>query len=69
MRKAKYQLYTTTCKRCGKTITTSTRSLYGADSAHAQYAGICSACMGEKERDEMQASINNAVFRSMSVSR
>lgn len=65
MRKVKYQLYTTECKRCGNPVTTSTRSLYGANSAHAKYAGICSDCMWPEEREEMQRQIQNAVFSSI----
>lgn len=62
MKKRKYELFTTNCKRCNKPITTSTRSLFGADRAHAKFAEICAACMTPEENAEMQQNINAAVF-------
>ena len=50
----KYQLYKTKCKRCGKDIYTSNRSLYGLDELYAKYHGICEGCLTESERIELR---------------
>ena len=41
------------CKRCGKPVTTTNRSILGLDNLHSQYAGICHQCMNDNERNEL----------------
>ena len=37
------------CKRCGKPITTTSKSLLGLAALKAKYGSICEACMGKDE--------------------
>lgn len=59
MHKKRFELQKTTCQRCGKDIYTGNRSLYGMDDLKAKYGRICSACMTEAERQEMDLSVRN----------
>lgn len=52
LRKPKFKLINSTCKRCGKPIITSNRSLFGNSSGHAKWSGIC--CMTVDELKEMK---------------
>jgi hypothetical protein len=54
-------LKTVACKRCGRSITTLTRSLYGADRAHAKYGGICGGCLTPEEVADMERMVLEAV--------
>lgn len=47
------EILTTTCRKCGKTIATLSRSLFGADQAKA-IGPICSSCVTEEEKYEIR---------------
>lgn len=49
------EMVNSNCKRCGKPIITSNRSLFGNNSAHAKWAGIC--CLTQDELKEMRGGI------------
>ncbi len=53
MRKVKFQLVKTTCRRCGKDLYTGNRSLYGLDEAKKRLDRICSDCITVEERNEI----------------
>jgi len=59
------QLYVSSCKRCGKPLTVSSGSFWGANAAHKKFSGICEKCITPKERKEMQAEITNAVHKKI----
>lgn len=44
---------TTTCRRCGRPLVTTDRSIHGADAAKARYDRICSACVTPEEEQAM----------------
>jgi len=48
----KFQLETILCRGgCGKTLTTTIRSLYGLDELHNQFAGYCENCLPISENE------------------
>ena len=49
MPKLKFELVETDCKRCGRKVTTGSRSLHGADGLKAELGGICSRCIKPEE--------------------
>ena len=51
MRKAKFQLVKTTCRRCGCDLYTGNRSLYGLDTEKAKYDRICAKCITQEEQE------------------
>ncbi len=53
------------CKRCGKSITTVTRSPYGLEQLKAEYGGICEACMPLEERLKLNELIGQALSQNM----
>ena len=53
----------THCKRCGKSICTSNKSLYGLDSLKSQYGSICEGCMTDTERYEMLHKMGQGILR------
>jgi ribosomal protein L32 len=53
MRKAKFELIETTCKRCGKKLFTGNRSLYGFDEQKKRLDRLCGDCITPKERQEL----------------
>ena len=57
----KFQLLTTTCRRCGKSIVTGNRSLFGADAAKARLDRICEACITPDELAEIRGEQRKAV--------
>ncbi len=59
----KIRLETTKCKRCGKALTTTNKSLYGVDRVKEEYGSICSECMTEKEKYEMLNEQAKAILR------
>ena len=50
MRKSKFQLVQTTCRRCGKTLYTGNRSLFGFDKEKAELDRICKECITPEEQ-------------------
>jgi hypothetical protein len=53
MKKAKFQLIETTCKRCGVKLYTGNRSLYGFDKEKERSDRICGNCITPEERHEL----------------
>ena len=51
MRKIRFRLVETTCRRCGTKLFTGNRSLYGLDEAKAKYDRICAKCITVEEQD------------------
>ena len=56
------QFYETKCRRCGKPITTTSRSLLRLDNLKAKYGSICEACMSEDEQAEMLNEMGKAII-------
>lgn len=52
--KAKFYLYQTTCRRCGKPVTTGSRSLFGNDEVKSRLDRICSECITPEEQAEIR---------------
>jgi RNase P subunit RPR2 len=59
MKRTKFQLIQTSCKRCGKPLVTGSRSLYGMDEAKAKYDRICQQCMTPEEHHELLNLLKN----------
>jgi RNase P subunit RPR2 len=53
MRKVKFQLIETTCKRCGRPLITGNRSLYGFNEQKARLDRICKDCITPEEQAEL----------------
>jgi hypothetical protein len=53
MKRVKFQLIQTTCKRCGVSLYTGNRSLYGHDREKAKYDRICAKCITAEEQNEI----------------
>ncbi len=53
MRKSKFQLIQTTCRRCGKPLMTGNRSLFGLDEAKKRLDRICANCITPEEQAEI----------------
>lgn len=60
MRK-KIQIITTTCKRCGKEISTLNKVIWGTNEMKEKYGRICSSCMPVEEREEMDEAFKQAI--------
>ena len=63
MRRPKFELIKTSCRRCGCELYTGSRSLFGADAAKAKYDRICDKCVTEQERNEMLNAQASAILR------
>ena len=61
------RLINTKCKRCGKPLTTLSKSIWGAEDARSKYAEICSSCMTDEETIDMQNMIRCAVQKKLGV--
>lgn len=53
MRKVKFQLVATTCRRCGEKVFTGNRSLHGNDAIKAQLGSVCQKCTTEQESEKI----------------
>jgi RNase P subunit RPR2 len=53
MRRIKFALIKTTCRRCGKELYTGNRSLYGLDQAKAELDRICKDCITADEHSKI----------------
>lgn len=53
MRRGRFFLYRTACRRCGCELYTGSRSILGADAAKARLDRLCEACTTPAERDQM----------------
>jgi len=49
MKRQKFHLIQTTCKRCGKPLMTGNRSLFGFDKEKAELDRICKNCITPEE--------------------
>jgi hypothetical protein len=63
-RRKRIAIVKTSCKRCGKPLFSTNRSIHGASRLHAKYAGICSVCTTEEEKEEMLYGIGSAILKS-----
>ncbi|WP_322075522.1 DUF2688 domain-containing protein [Burkholderia cenocepacia] len=62
MRKNRIQIVTTKCRRCGKPISTLSRSIVGADSLRAELGEICGECITpEEDRRILEGTMQAAV--------
>lgn len=48
--KNKIKLFQIRCKKCGKPITTTNRSIYGAEDLKAKYGELCCDCVSVEEK-------------------
>lgn len=53
MKKRKFQLIETTCRRCKKPLITGNRSLFGLDKEKAELDRICKDCMTPEEHERL----------------
>lgn len=53
MKRSRITIERVNCRRCGKEISTASRSIYGLDSLKARYGSICHDCTTDDERNEM----------------
>jgi len=53
---------TVKCKRCGKELSTTSRSIHGLDKLKKQYGYICHDCTTPAERDEMVNAIGAGIL-------
>ena len=53
MKKQKFQLIETTCKRCGKKLFTGNRSLFGFDKEKSELGRICKNCITSEENNRL----------------
>jgi hypothetical protein len=55
-------IITVKCKRCGKEIATTSRSILGLDSLKAKYGNICQGCMDQDEQYRMLDEMANKII-------
>lgn len=55
------QIVTMACPRCGRQVAGVSRSIYGADDAHAKYSGLCQRCVTNAERDAIERAQATAI--------
>lgn len=61
--KSRINIVIVPCKRCGKSIAMTNRSIYGDDRSKAQYEGICEPCSTLEERAEILQRQSAAILR------
>ena len=54
-RKTKFELYQTTCKRCGCTLYTGSRSLFGNDDLKKRLERLCDGCITAEEKELLRS--------------
>ena len=59
--KSKIRIETTTCRRCGKNLTTFSRSLWGLNDLKEKFGRICSDCVTADEDFEMNRQIGKSI--------
>jgi hypothetical protein len=52
-RRTRFQLISTTCRRCGKPIATGSRSLFGLEDLKTQYDRVCQDCLSSDEQNDL----------------
>lgn len=55
------RLVETTCKRCGKNISTMTAPIHSSAATMYKWNRICSSCITDQERMQMMIEMNNDV--------
>ena len=55
--KNKIKLIQVKCERCNKPITTTNRSLYGADELKAKFGKLCNNCATDEEKHQINYEI------------
>lgn len=63
MRRKRIEVVYRECPRCGKRVAGLSRSIHGADAAHAQFAGLCEKCATDGEKKEIEAAVVGAILR------
>ena len=58
-------VHETTCKRCGKTIYTADRSIYGLDELKARLGRVCETCVTPEENQEIQEAMANCLLQKV----
>lgn len=53
MSKSRIQIVMRNCPRCKKPVAGLSRSIHGSAAAHAKFAGLCSSCATEEEKQEI----------------
>jgi hypothetical protein len=61
MRKSRITIETVHCKRCGRELATTSRSIHGLDNLKAQYGYLCHDCTTESERQAMIEAIGHGM--------
>lgn len=61
MPKHKITILTVNCKRCGKELSTTSRSIHGLDKLKKQYGYICQDCSTPEEKQEMIEAIGMGI--------
>lgn len=59
--RARIQIITTSCERCGKPLATTNRSIHGLDRLKAQYGIICEGCITKEEQHDMLQAMGQAI--------
>lgn len=62
MKRGRINIVHAPCKRCGKMLAMTDRSIYGADDAKKKYGGICSDCITPEERAEIEKAIAGSIL-------
>lgn len=63
MRKNRITIETVHCKRCGKELATTSRSVHGNDKLKTYWGYICSNCTTPEEKTLMQEQISLGIVR------
>lgn len=62
MRRPRFALVKTTCRRCGAPIVTGSHALIGSDQMKARYGSICDSCITLEEREAMDQDFRRLLF-------
>jgi len=65
MRRSRISIITVNCKRCGKSIATASRSIYGADAAKVAFGNICQSCTADEEKHEILHCIGETIIKKV----
>jgi hypothetical protein len=60
-RRSRFQLVATSCRRCGKSIYTGSRPLYGTREMQEKYGRICDKCFTAAEYEAMDQDFRKAL--------
>jgi Protein of unknown function (DUF2688) len=62
MKRSRFHLVPTTCRRCGATLLTGSRSLVGTAAMKARYGAICAGCFTAEESEAMDQDYRHLLF-------